>query len=103
MAFHIEPTRVEPSTEYDRLVLDIQTDGSISPREALASAGHTLRPLVALVAEISAEPQGLEPGQVAPVAAGPPALHPPTPALPLPEPPRTRPKTRHHAVRDKGG
>jgi DNA-directed RNA polymerase subunit alpha len=30
-------------TNYDRLVLDIETDGSISPREALASAGDTLR------------------------------------------------------------
>ena len=43
VAFQIEPTRVEQSTEYDRLVLDIETDGSISPREALASAGDTLR------------------------------------------------------------
>src|SRR3546814_411978 len=74
VAFHIEPTRVEQSTEYDRLVLDIQTDGSISPREALASAGDTLRSLVALVAEMSDEPQGLELGEVATVAAGSPDL-----------------------------
>ena len=33
-AFNVEPTRVEQSTNYDRLVLDITTDGSISPREA---------------------------------------------------------------------
>ena len=31
VAFQIEPTRVEQSTAYDRLVLDIETDGSISP------------------------------------------------------------------------
>ena len=42
----VEPTRVEQATNYDRLVLDIETDGSISPREALASAGDTLRSLV---------------------------------------------------------
>ncbi|HUJ67054.1 MAG TPA: DNA-directed RNA polymerase subunit alpha, partial [Acidimicrobiales bacterium] len=59
-AFTVEPTRVEQSTNYDRLVLDITTDGSISPREALASAGDTLRSLVSLVADMSESPQGLE-------------------------------------------
>ena len=58
--FEIEPTRVEQSTNYDRLVLDIETDGSISPKEALASAGATLRSLVDLVANMSEAPQGLE-------------------------------------------
>ena len=42
VAFDVEPTRVEQDTNYDRLILDIETDGSISPREALASAGDTL-------------------------------------------------------------
>ena len=65
MAFTVEPTRVEQSTNYDRLVLDIETDGSISPREALASAGGTLRALVQLVEEMSDEPQGLEIGEIA--------------------------------------
>ena len=63
-AFTVEPTRVEQSTNYDRLVLEITTDGSISPREALASAGDTLRSLVALVADMSDSPQGLELGDV---------------------------------------
>jgi DNA-directed RNA polymerase subunit alpha len=39
VTFLVEPTRVEQDTNYDRLVLDIETDGSISPRDALASAG----------------------------------------------------------------
>ena len=34
VAFTIEPTRVEQSTDFDRLVLDIETDGSIAPRDA---------------------------------------------------------------------
>jgi DNA-directed RNA polymerase subunit alpha len=38
VAFTIEPTRVEQATNFDRLSLDIETDGSISPREALAPA-----------------------------------------------------------------
>ena len=32
VTFSVEPTRVEQSTAYDRLVLDIETDGSISAR-----------------------------------------------------------------------
>ena len=64
VTFSVEPTRVEQSTEFDRLVLDIETDGSISAREALASAGATLRTLVQLVEEMSDEPQGLELGEL---------------------------------------
>ncbi len=88
VAFLIEPTRVEQSTEYDRLVLDIETDGSISPREALASAGDTLRSLVGLVAEMSDEPQGLELGEMATVTAGSPDLDLPIEDLDLSERPR---------------
>src|SRR5215218_9617819 len=43
VAILVEATRVEQDTDYDRLVLDIETDGSLSPAEALASAGETLR------------------------------------------------------------
>ncbi|MXW89381.1 MAG: DNA-directed RNA polymerase subunit alpha, partial [Acidimicrobiaceae bacterium] len=47
VAFNVEATRVEQSTDYDLLVLDVETDGSISPAEAVASAGATLRSLIA--------------------------------------------------------
>ena len=66
VAFSVEPTRVEQATNYDKLTLEIETDGSISPRDALSSAGDTLRNLVALVADLSDEPRGLELGEVAP-------------------------------------
>jgi DNA-directed RNA polymerase subunit alpha len=88
VAFDVEPTRVEQSTEYDRLVLDIETDGSIAPREALASAGDTLRSLVALVADMSDEPQGLELGELAISSAGSPDLDLPIEELDLSERPR---------------
>ena len=55
VSFEVSPTRVEQSSDFDRLVLEIETDGSISPREALASAGSTLRALVQLVEEMSDE------------------------------------------------
>lgn len=86
--FTVEPTRVEQSTNFDRLVLDIQTDGSITPREALASAGATLRSLVDLVATLSDEPQGLELGEVAGPTTGSPDLDLPIEDLDLSERPR---------------
>ncbi|MET0275491.1 MAG: DNA-directed RNA polymerase subunit alpha [Acidimicrobiia bacterium] len=71
VAFSVEPTRVEQATNYDKLTLEIETDGSISPRDALASAGDTLRNLVTLVAELTDEPRGLELGEVAPSTVSP--------------------------------
>jgi DNA-directed RNA polymerase subunit alpha len=60
VAFTVEPVRVEQSTDFDRLIIEIETDGSLTPREALASAGDTLRTLVGLVADLEDEPMGLE-------------------------------------------
>ena len=87
-AFSVEPTRVEQSTNFDRLILDITTDGSISPREALASAGDTLRSLVGLVADMSESPQGLELGDVGAATSGSPDLDLPIEDLDLSERPR---------------
>jgi DNA-directed RNA polymerase subunit alpha len=88
VAFSVEPTRVEQATNYDRLTLDIETDGSISPKEALASAGDTLRSLVGLVADMSEAPQGLELGDVGSVTSGSPDLDHPIEDLDLSERPR---------------
>jgi DNA-directed RNA polymerase subunit alpha len=88
VTFDVEPTRVEQSTNFDRLILDIETDGSITPREALASAGDTLRSLVALVADMSDAPQGLELGEVSGSAGGSPDLDLPIEDLDLSERPR---------------
>ncbi len=70
----VEPTRVEQSTNYDKIILDIETDGTIEPREALASAGATLRSLVDLVATMSDAPMALELGELAGTGAGSPDL-----------------------------
>jgi len=72
--FTVEPTRVEHSTNYDKIVLDIETDGTMEPREALASAGATLRSLVDLVATMSDEPVALELGEVIGSGSGSPDL-----------------------------
>jgi DNA-directed RNA polymerase subunit alpha len=88
VTFLVEPTRVEMDTNYDALVLDIETDGSITPRDALASAGDTLTKLVTLIAEMSEEPLGLELGETATSSSGSPDLDLPIEDLDLSERPR---------------
>jgi DNA-directed RNA polymerase subunit alpha len=88
VAFVVEPTRVEVSTDFDRIVLDIETDGSISPREALASAGQTLRGLLSIIAQLAGEGRGLELGEVGVAVTGSPDLDLPIEDLDLPERPR---------------
>ncbi|HVC25996.1 MAG TPA: DNA-directed RNA polymerase subunit alpha [Acidimicrobiales bacterium] len=88
VTFSVEPTRVEQSTDFDRLLMDIETDGSISARGALASAGQTLRALVGLVADISEEARGLELGDVGTATSGSPDLDQPIEDLDLSERPR---------------
>ncbi len=86
--FDVEPTRVAQSTNYDRLILDIETDGSITPREALASAAATLRSLVDLIATLSEEPQALELSEPVGANVGVPDLDLPIEDLDLSERPR---------------
>jgi len=88
VAFEVVPTRVEQSTDFDRLVLDVETDGSMSPRDALASAGATLRSLVQLVEDVGDEPQGLELGELESSVSGSPDLDLPIDELNLTERPR---------------
>jgi DNA-directed RNA polymerase subunit alpha len=88
VAYTVEPTRVEQATNYDALTLDIETDGSMSAQEALASAGETLRQLMGLVADMSESPQGLELGEVGTTGSGSPDLDLPIEELDLSERPR---------------
>jgi DNA-directed RNA polymerase subunit alpha len=84
----VEPVRVEMSTDFDRLILDVETDGSIAPRDALASAGATVRSLFQLVEEMSEEPEGLTLGEAPSAASGSPDLDLPIEDLDLSERPR---------------
>jgi DNA-directed RNA polymerase subunit alpha len=56
VTYSVENTRVEQMTDRDRLILDVETDGSITPREAVASAGSTLQELVNLFGELAETP-----------------------------------------------
>jgi DNA-directed RNA polymerase subunit alpha len=88
VAFAIEPTRVEQATNYDKLTIEIETDGSITPRDALASAGQTLGNLVGLISSLSDEPKGLELGETAAAAGHSPDYDLPIEELDLSERPR---------------
>ena len=41
--FHVENTRVGQMTDYDRLILEIWTNGAVSPKDALLYAAHILQ------------------------------------------------------------
>jgi DNA-directed RNA polymerase subunit alpha len=43
VAFQVENTRVGQKTDYDRLILEINTNGAISPEDALSYAGKLLK------------------------------------------------------------
>ncbi len=43
VSFRIEKTRVEQSTDFDKLILDVTTNGSIKPVDALAIAAKNLK------------------------------------------------------------
>lgn len=88
VAFTVTPTRVEQATNYDKLTIEIETDGSISPRDALASAADTMRNLISLVADLSEEKRGLELGETSPTLATSPDLELPIEELDLSERPR---------------
>ena len=55
--FFVEPTRVGGQTDFEKLILEIETDGSISPEEALTHAGKILRDHIQLFINFEAEPE----------------------------------------------
>jgi DNA-directed RNA polymerase subunit alpha len=87
VSYRVENTQVGQMTNFDRLVLDVETDGSLNPQEALSSAGKTLRELLGLFADVG-EGVGLELGEVSLGDSISPDLDLPIEALDLSERPR---------------
>ena len=58
--FTIEDVRIGESQLRDRLLLDVWTDGSITPQEAISKAAHILVGLFDPLKDITFEPQGIE-------------------------------------------
>jgi len=87
VAFRIDDTQVGMVTNFDKLVLDVETDSSMSPSEAVSSAGKTLRELLGLFADMD-EGEGLELGDIVTAESTSPDLDLPIEALDLSERPR---------------
>ncbi len=87
VAYKVESTQVGQMTNFDKLILDVETNGAIDPAEAVSSAGKTLGELMGLFADIG-EGVGLELGDVEPESSGSPDLDLPIEALDLSERPR---------------
>jgi len=62
VTYAVEATRVEQRTDFDRLVVDVETKKSILPRDAIASAGSTLVELFGLARELNVEAEGIDIG-----------------------------------------
>ncbi|MDH3539228.1 MAG: DNA-directed RNA polymerase subunit alpha [Acidimicrobiia bacterium] len=89
VAYEVGATQVGQMTNFDKLIVDVETDGSITPSEAISSAGKTLRELLGLFADVGeGEGIGLELGDVVEAESGSPDLDLPIEALDLSERPR---------------
>jgi DNA-directed RNA polymerase alpha subunit len=64
--YRVEKTRVGARTDYDKLMLEIQTDGSIGPSDALAEAAQILIDQFQIFATLGGDVQRPEKGAVGP-------------------------------------
>ena len=62
VSYKVEATRVAQRTDFDKLVIDVETKNSITARDALASAGKTLVELFGLARELNTNAEGIDLG-----------------------------------------
>src|SRR6201996_6211759 len=67
VAYHVEAARVGQRTDYDKLTLDIETDGSVEPQDALREAAEILIRQLAIFTDLD-RIEGF--GEAAPAAGG---------------------------------
>jgi DNA-directed RNA polymerase subunit alpha len=60
VAYHVENTRVGQKTDYDRLIVDVFTNGSIDPKEAMLYAANILRGHLDVFTNLGQLPEELE-------------------------------------------
>jgi len=58
--YFVETTRVGQQTDYDKLTLEVDTDGSITPEDALTFAGKILKDHIQLFINFDAEPEAVK-------------------------------------------
>ena len=59
--FHIEKTRVEQSTDYDSLVMELWTNGGITPDDAVAHAAKIVKDHMQIFINFDEEPEPVQP------------------------------------------
>jgi len=62
VTYKVEATRVEQRTDFDKLIVEVETKNSMAPRDAMASAGKTLVELFGLARELNVEAEGIDMG-----------------------------------------
>jgi len=62
VSYRVDATRAGERTDFDKLVLDVESKASIAPRDAVASAGRTLTELFGLARELNVEAEGIDIG-----------------------------------------
>ena len=62
VTYKVEATRVEHRTDFDKLIVDVETKMSMKPRDAMASSGKTLVELFGLARELNVDAEGIEIG-----------------------------------------
>jgi DNA-directed RNA polymerase subunit alpha len=74
VAYEVEAARVGQRTDYDKLVLDVTTDGSVTPRDAIGEAAEILIRQLAIFTDLD-RIEGLSEAQVAESATEAPVSH----------------------------
>ncbi|ULR52271.1 DNA-directed RNA polymerase subunit alpha [Streptomyces deccanensis] len=62
VTYKVEATRVEQRTDFDKLIVDVETKQAMRPRDAMASAGKTLVELFGLARELNIDAEGIDMG-----------------------------------------
>ena len=72
VSYKVDPTRVGQDLDYDKLTLTIETDGTVTPEDAVSYAGRILQDQLALFVHFddSAVPRSTPIGMAAPAPSG---------------------------------
>ncbi len=60
VSYHVENTRVGQKTDYDRLILEVSTNGSIDPKEAMLYGANILRGHLDVFMNLGSLPEEME-------------------------------------------
>lgn len=64
VSYRVENTRVQQRTDYEKLILEVTTDGSITPDDSLTYAGKILRDHINLFINFDIESEDEEPAEI---------------------------------------